>query len=612
MGFRGIFLRRAGKLRPKSKTMFWVYALILLVLKMFMLSGYKMWALAAGGYDDGLMMRDAYYLATTGWLGPYSQVVLSKGMFFPLYLAILYRLGIPFVLSQIFLGFAACMTFVWSVRTLIRNRVLIGALFTILFFNPISFCFEVYNRLYRDSIYSYLVIFLISFLIALFLNRYGPIWLSVLLSIAAGVSLSAVALTREDYMWLIPLVAVALVMTVAGVLSSHDISHKAARNLLLLLIPAVLSASLLTVCEQNQKNYGVFMVNEFESGYLPRMIRDLSVIKPDGWYPRVGIPETTRTKAYAVSPTFAKIKKEIDAHQFVTSSPHHNPSCDILIWAINDSTYRAGYTTALSEQAFYKQCCEEIEAAEKDGRLQTRGGYVHFFVAPWDNRYIQPMIQSFQKGLNLTVYMKDSDGGLLRTYNMASVVTQEQVRNAERISNSLGYSSSEEIGMTRLDDKLVRKVGRAYSIFNPFFVVLGLLCYLYLTVRFILGFRKKQGRRYFECFLILSALWLSYLIRMIQLSYCDVASNGMMTTQYMAITYWLLSMASFTGVLMTVPDAISLLARFGNIARKRKAPEAGSDTLPDSKPITSNEGRADRDAPVGDACHEAHEDRVSI
>ncbi len=92
--------------------------------------------------DDELMFRAANHITAGQWLGAYDYLTLSKAMFFPVWLALLHALHLPYLISgrRSGAGGAAggvCLSTLWR-KDSAQGRVLTLALFAALAFLPSS------------------------------------------------------------------------------------------------------------------------------------------------------------------------------------------------------------------------------------------------------------------------------------------------------------------------------------------------------------------------------------------------------------------------------------------------------------------------------------------
>lgn len=109
--------------------------------------------------DDELMFRAANHITAGQWLGAYDYLTLSKAMFFPVWLALLHALHLPYLISGAALWCGAALLAAFAFSTLWRKkdpaqgRVLTLGLFAVLAFLPSSWAAYTL-RVYRDNILS--------------------------------------------------------------------------------------------------------------------------------------------------------------------------------------------------------------------------------------------------------------------------------------------------------------------------------------------------------------------------------------------------------------------------------------------------------------------------
>lgn len=535
-----------------KNTIFIGYIILILLIRLYLATGVRVWAFVTNHYDDGMMLKDAASLIANNWLGAFDQYTLAKGITFPLYLMLLHKIGLPFLFSNVLMCFIASFVFIMVFRKIIPNKIVLSIIYTVLMFNPIASASWTFNRVYRDSLYSYLVVILFSIIIKIYLNRKGNISKNFLFSIVAGIFLSATWLAREDSPWVVPFVGMALIITACFILFDKQVKQKVMRLVVLAIIPILLVCSIITVSTINYIHYGVFITNEYTGGYLPKLFKALTIIQPDEWMPQVPIPKSTREKAYEVSPTFAKLKPVLENHTFVVEGKG-NASCSMLAWAVIDSVQWYGLKDAKSSQEFYKKSAEEINSAIEKGKLPVRGGYLFMFESPWDNRYIKPLIKSLGETLRMTIHMSEFENKPLSDQNMGGMGSNEQVRNLEYITNNLAYYQGETVPKKQGKLDITNGISKIYYKVNPIIFVIGILAYLYITLRFIFSIRRKK---YCMCdeWIILTGLFLSYFLRLLLISYTDVCSIFMKYPMYLAPCYWLLIMTIFPSIFIAGKD----------------------------------------------------------
>ena len=152
--------------RPRlSRRAFWVLCALLVCLRLA-LTGFQQAYIWVGGapLDDELMFRAANHITAGQWLGAYDYLTLSKAMFFPVWLALLHALHLPYLIGGTALWCGASLLAAFAFSTLWRKkdpaqgRVLTLGLFAALAFLPSSWAAYTL-RVYRDNIFPALCLY---------------------------------------------------------------------------------------------------------------------------------------------------------------------------------------------------------------------------------------------------------------------------------------------------------------------------------------------------------------------------------------------------------------------------------------------------------------------
>ena len=190
-----------------SPCAFWLCAALLVCLRCA-LTGFQQAYIWVGGapLDDELMIRAANCISAGEWLGAYDYLTLSKAMFFPVWLALIHALHLPYLVAGAGLWCAASLLAAFAVSPLWRKkeagctRVITLALFALLAFLPSSWAAYTL-RVYRDNIFPALCLIFFAGMAGAALRavlypsgekRLWP-WL-----LAAGAGLGCGYLDRED------------------------------------------------------------------------------------------------------------------------------------------------------------------------------------------------------------------------------------------------------------------------------------------------------------------------------------------------------------------------------------------------------------------------------
>lgn len=516
----------------KRNILFLVYVIFILAMRLFLLSNVRIYAISDANYDDRLMVNMAQSLTQWRWLGSYSNLTLSKGIVFPVYLAFLHEFSISFMLANSIFCFVTAIVLVYILRNIIHNRIALAVIYTVLMFNPVTYAAKTFQRVYRDSIYQYLVILLFACIIAIYLNRKSSLKKMLFWSITAGVFLSLTWFVREDSIWVAPFVIAALIITICFVIFNKQIDKKKQRCGIITIPVLMLLLSGISISAVNYAAYGTFLTNDYISGDFTQAYKALILVKPVGtWNATIPVDKATREEVYKVSPSFAKIKPYLENHPMLVFT-NGNPDGGHFPWALRDAVEEAGYTDARSQQAYYKKLSDEINTAFNKGSLKKKSGYIFTFVSPWDNRYLQPLKSTFISGLNSIINFSFANSNYSSTLSSGS---NTGIRLFELYTGNLAYYQNEQIPSS-LKDKVITKIQHMYAHLNVYFLVLGLLCYLYITVTLALSLKSKKFK-FFDIWIILTGLLVSFLIRLLITSYTTVSSFSANNEMYLASSY---------------------------------------------------------------------------
>lgn len=497
-----------------------------------MLSDIRAYIISDAGYDDKLMFNIAQSLTDLKWLGVYSQLTLAKGMIFPLYLALIKEFAIPFLMTNTFLCFATSLIFVKVLGEILNNRIVLSAIFTVLMFNPVTYAVASYQRVYRDAVYQYFVVLLFSCVIAIYLNRNNKLSKLLTWSVFAGIFFTLTWFEREDSIWVVPFVIVAIIITLLFIIFDKQAAKKVLRCCIVTLPCLILFLSYICIATLNYKYYGVFLSNDYVQGYFPEAYKALTLVKPTEWLPTVPVSKETREEIYKVSPAFREIEPYLEGHSFAQNGEMIGGA---FPWAFRDAVEQAGYTDAKSQQAYYKKLSEEINDGFKKGKLGKRSGYIFTFVSPWDNRYAQPLKVAFSSGLKDICRFSFANGSY---GSIDSSGRNKDILDIEGFIHDRAYLLNEPIH-NGIKEKAVTRIQKLYVRFNAVLLSVGLLCYLLMTGILVWSIKSKKYL-FLDTWIILTGLLLSFVIRLLLTSYTTVSSFQANDNMYLASSYWIM------------------------------------------------------------------------
>lgn len=226
---------------------------------------------------------------------------------FAVWLALLNKLHLPYLLGGALLWCAAALLAAFALRPLWRKspagqaRALTLLLYALLVFLPSSWA-SYTLRVYRDNIFPALCLLFFAgmagaALRAVFYTRQqAPIWPWLL---AAGVGLACGYLNREDArLFLLPFAIAATLCMLVVLLHRRRWLCAAAQ-----VIPyAVLAAGVGIFCALNQHWYGVWGLSDFSEGSFADAMGAMTRVATDSDEPLLSVPADAREKLYAEIP----------------------------------------------------------------------------------------------------------------------------------------------------------------------------------------------------------------------------------------------------------------------------------------------------------------------
>jgi hypothetical protein len=365
----------------------WLWLLIA-AASLWLRTGFPIQALAFGEADDELFIRMARSITAGHWLGAYDNLTLAKGAFYPIFIALASFSGIALKVAEqlLYLGAAALVSVVIIHRS---GRRWAGTLtFALLALNPILWNSHL-ARVVREGIYGSLALLIVAMLLLLaFPSPSLTKGRRLLLGAVLGLTTAAFWLTREEGVWLLPAMAVVLVI---GLVDWHRQRHQHplpwSRRWLAWGMPLAIAglaflASTAVVKGINARHYGVFEANEFKSASFQRGYGALSRVGGATWQRYVVFPAAARQRAYAVSPAARALAPAFEGpigaawrrvgceQMFIPDTACPEILSGWFMWALRDAVAAAGfYRSAPEAAAFYNRLADEIDAACSRGEL---------------------------------------------------------------------------------------------------------------------------------------------------------------------------------------------------------------------------------------------------
>ena len=355
-----------------KKNAFILAIILAAVVKQLLVVGLPIYAIPAAACDDQLMKNWAYSIAVGDWTGAFNAYTFMKEPGFSLFLAICYRLHLPFIFT-ITLGYSiACGVFSTALNKIFSSKIFVYIIYIVLLFNPLSYSLYTLQRVYRNGLGMVLTLLIFGGIVHMYFSILEEKqWKLAVWSCITGLSLGYLWITKSDTIWVIPFVLVVTIV-MFGMLLKNRRNVKSIPRYLFLVIPFLgifLFTHFVEFCNVNR--YGYASVE-----YYGAALYDMTHVKTENTIDKVGLSRETLKELYEVSPTLASVEEELeeamDKNGLYDTHPEDGEVEDGWVgWALLEAFNNADvYESCESANEFYKNVYDELEEAFSDGRLE--------------------------------------------------------------------------------------------------------------------------------------------------------------------------------------------------------------------------------------------------
>lgn len=332
-----------------------------------------------GPHDASNFIEHAKSILEGRWFGDYNDLTLIKLPFFPIYLAIVQEFGLPLALANELLYALACFIACIAVRPIVRNPATLGAVFTVLDFNPFTYGVNAWIAM-RSDVNQSLALLSMACAAGIFVRRKAQPGSLLPWLLGLGVSFAAFWLTREEAFWLVPGL-VTLLAAYVWYIAKRRPAEFGIRLAGLALPIAVWATSVGAIMLVNGIVYGWYTTSEqwapeFESAYDA-----FSRIVPPTVEPYVPVPRAAREIAYRVSPSARELRPFLEGdlgNAWTSNTCFAVHICNDIgggwfEWALRDAVALAGhYTSGKDARVFYSELASELDRACDSGEIRCR------------------------------------------------------------------------------------------------------------------------------------------------------------------------------------------------------------------------------------------------
>jgi len=217
--------------------------------------------------DDTLFLAKALSILSGDWLDTFNQTTLLRGPMFPLWIAFINTIGIPFIQANDLLYLTACLVAIAAFREFISNKAVLFLAFSFLYLSPHSYDFASISHAFRQTIYPSLALLVLSTALVVITRatmekKFLSAW-----SLLLGFSFSFFWYTREEGIWLVPALLLLLTGTIIIIISSDNRKRKLWYVIFYFVtLPAIVFAATSTILSNlNNKYYGSPIVLEIKT-----------------------------------------------------------------------------------------------------------------------------------------------------------------------------------------------------------------------------------------------------------------------------------------------------------------------------------------------------------
>lgn len=554
---------------------FFAALLIFILAKLYVVSAQTL-SVFGSDIDDRLFVDLAKSIAEGNWLGEYNNRTLIKGPFYPLWIALNYKLGIPLLLSEHLLYIFACLIFIYSINTVIKSRSCLLIIFVIILFNPMTYTNGVMTMVLRSGIYPSLAILVVSVSINLLLKNENSLKSKFGWSICLGLFLSAFWLSREESIWITPFV---VIITVFGFAKIIKLSYSTSVNkyeLLVWIMPFfTLFLSIGTIVILNKCYYNKAISIEVKSSAFESAYGALLRVKQKHWKPAVPVSREVREEIYSVSSAFSELRPFLEGQigkrvpdiyslkqtyekgmleptltknisnllkndksgiwRNIWNKAHADDGWEIygisFIWALRDAVAAAGYYNKChAAERFYLRLSDEINRACEDGRLDCLSSR-STLRPPWRSEYLMPLIKTI---LYSFLYVaRFSEFNPESGYSSADPKLIDLFSKITHEDTSPPYSqfTSETNNSVNTKTIVLRKIGHVYQIVTPYIVMIMVALHLFTTIECFVKIYLS------EYWVIATSIAISIMVLLLGLSYIHVSSFPAVEVMYFAPIY---------------------------------------------------------------------------
>ena len=532
----------------KSLVIFIVAILIVSVLRLMLVYDLPIVANVELGIDDMLMINITENLVNGNWVGSYNDVVISKGLTFPILLAFGYFIKLDYITMMTIFYIIACLILTYVIGKKIKNKAFLFVLYTTTLFVPIMYSYQVMQRVYRNAIVPSFSILIISGYIYMFFTRdENSFWKKFFASIGTGIFLALFWYTREDSIWMLPFIIFMTISTIVGVIAKNKkINKEFFKILLILVIPVCITFVYKNILSyQNYKHFGVYTVYNNEE--YNKAMKSLRKVKKYHYYDNIDFTTEKLRRVAEVTclgGIHPRLSELVFGYSLIDSTPLDGEVANGWFpWAFKGALSEAGYyTNAKNINDFCHTLHIQIEDALNKGLLEEEDVKIDKREAAekiWHE--VTQVFKAIQTYYDIAFearkldykegYDKHYQNYAKYTGNKFLLVDPETKENVYHFDNMENYANGI---ITRVNT--INNLINIYKTLSTVVFVAGIGIYVILSIVVIIQIFKKKFEN-LEMWVAISGILGAMLTLVAGIAYETAFNANVITAMYLSATY---------------------------------------------------------------------------
>ncbi len=506
--------------------------------------------------DDDLMFDAAISITNGNWLGEYSQIAISKHMFFSIWLSFVNFTGIPYLVANTLLWIVAAFYGINAFKPVIKNDISLWFLFCGILYNP-AISAEFSLRVYRDSIFPIISMFFFFSIISIGLRHKEDFKKLVFHFIIMGISFGVSYLTREDGYWALPFLIIAFIILAYKWIKNND--KQKYFKIFGIFIPIFISLSIVfSYCYMNYQYYGRFIISDFTSSEFSSAIGAMASIESDTDNPMVSVSKSTREKLAQEVPSFNLISHYFNESP-VTTGYQNKEAEDYLAgsyyWAVRLALTLEGlYETPQTASEFYNTLTEEIQLAVNEGRLETHNGSTKLKTSVTPRilpKHILPTLEETFNGFKTVLFFEQCNPiAEAAKGEEEDILAMNEYLNQSATTVRVDGSYQSHLDLKRIPSHAILNFfNTVYTIFIPIMFVIAIFWQIKQAIT--LKNDKKENLENMLNLILLGVLGMA-ILRCAMIAFMEIAAFGIGTYgMYLSTVYPLIIIYAFIGFIKT-------------------------------------------------------------